>query len=159
LTAIEKLVKEEGDLFIVIDYPKPGKEEVCLEENSLSNRIQFKSDSAFINYINYTELFCEAYVLRTQYMYHFSLKDIEGQTMRLVEKKYNYENGKLKEGPTSWFEVQLFTKDKKPSIRKRELETKQTEFITTVSLLFKSKEGAKEALALFKNAISEVTSL
>jgi hypothetical protein len=92
-------------------------------------------------------------------MYHFSLKDIEGQTIRLVEKKYNYENGKLKEGPTSWFEVQLFTKDKKSSIRKRELETKQTEFITTVSLLFKSKEGAKEALALFKNAISEVTSL
>ena len=157
LKAIEKLVQKQGDLFIAVDYPKPGPDKFCLEENSFSNQIQFKGDSAFLNFINYTELFCETYVLRTQYIYHFNLKDLDSQTIRLVEKRYDYGNGTLKEGPATWFEVQLFTRGQKPSIRKRELETRQTEFTDTVSILFKSKEGAKEALALFKNAISEIT--
>jgi len=159
LKGIEKLVQEQGDLFIAVDYPKPGQDKFCLEENSFSNQIQFKGDSAFLNFINYTELFCETYVLRTQYIYHFNLKDIDSQTIRLVEKRYDYGNGTLKEGPASWFEMQLFTRGNKPYIRKKELETRQTEFTDTVSVLFRSKEGAKEALALFKTAISEITRL
>lgn len=151
---LQALIKQEGDIFLVVHYPKAGQVKPCIEENSLTNQLSFKGDSAFVNYINYTELFCEAYVLRTQYLYYFNLKDIDPASMRLIEKKYNYGDGKLQEGPETWFELQVFTKDNKPVIRKQDVESKHNEYIQTVNLLFKSKQGAKEGLTLFKSILS-----
>lgn len=154
LQQLEALVKQEGDIFLVVHYPKAGQEKPCVEENSLTNQLTFKGDSAYVNYINYTELFCEAYVLRSQYLYGFNLKDIDPSSIRLIEKKYNYGEGKLQEGPESWFEIQLFTKDHKPGIWKKDVESKQTEYTQSVNLLFKSKQGAKDAQALVKSILT-----
>jgi hypothetical protein len=155
LLRIEELVKQEGEIFIVVSHPKAGQTNPCLEENSLSNQIAFTQDSAFVNYVNYTELFCETYVLRSQFTYQFSLKDIEITSLRLIEKKYNYGESKLEQGPDSWYELELVTKNNKPSIKKADVMSKQTEQIASVNLLFKSMQGAKQALALFKNQLKQ----
>ena len=97
LQEVQEVVKKHGELFIAIDRINPGDSKVCLEENSIINQVQFNADSAFVNYINYTELFCEVYVMRTQHTYQFDLKDIDPVAMRLVEKKYVIGNDKLKE--------------------------------------------------------------
>jgi hypothetical protein len=150
LQEIKALVKQEGEIFIVVSRPKAGQIKACLEENALSNQISFEQDSAFVNYENYTELFCESYVLHTQFSFHFSLKDIEASTLRLVEKKYDYGESKLEEGPHTWYELELFTRMNKPSIQKVDMISKQSENIASLNLLFKSKQGAIQALALFK---------
>ncbi len=155
LEKVSALVEKEGNLFIAVDQPKPDAAGICLEENEISNRLRFKNDSMFVDYTNYTELFCEAYVLKSHYQYQLNLKDIDPLTMRLVEKKYNYGKGKLKEGPAGWFEVQLFTKQKSPQVKKKDLESRDIEFLPTVSLLFQTKESARSALALLKSAVGE----
>jgi hypothetical protein len=152
---IQEVIRTEEELFIAIDRIRPEDSKACLEENSISNQVQFTGDSAFVNYINYTELFCEAYVLRTQYTFQFDLQDIDLAMMRLVEKKYDIGNGKLKEGKPGWFEVQLFTKDKKAAILKRDIESKEQEKVSTVSLLVKEKEPARQLLTLLKDVLNE----
>lgn len=157
LSSVEKLVKQEGELFIVVDRPKPNSSQVCTEENSISNVIKFTGNLAFVNYINYTELFCEAYVLKSHYTYQFNLEDIDPATLRIIEKRYDYGIGALKEGNPYWFEVQLFTKDEQPAIQKRDVESRQTERVATVSLIFKSKTGARQALTSLKSVIAKLS--
>lgn len=154
LQEIQELIRKEGDLFIAIDRITPGSHKVCLEENSIQNQVQFTGDSAFVNYINYTELFCEVYVMRTQYTYRFDLKDIDPATMRLVEKKYPVGNGQLKDGKPGWFEIQLFTNDQKAAILKRDVESRQTERVSTVSLIVLEKESARHVLSLLKSELT-----
>ncbi|QHT70642.1 hypothetical protein GXP67_30310 [Rhodocytophaga rosea] len=150
---IEALVKQEGEIFIVVSHQKAGQTKSCLEEDALSNQISFIQDSAFVQYVNHTELFCETYVLHSQFTYKFSLKDIEATSLRLIEKKYDYGEGKLEQGPDTWYELELISSHKKFSITKVDMISKQTENIASVNLLFKSKNGAKEAMALFKNEL------
>jgi hypothetical protein len=156
LQEIQGIVKSEGEIFIAIDRINPGDSKVCLEENSFINHVQFNGDSAFVNYVNYTELFCEAYVLRSQYTYQFNLQAIDPTTLRLVEKKYAIGQGKLREGNPGWYEVQAFTKDKNPVIVKNDLDTKQAEKVNTVSMLVKDKEKAKQVLNLLKSALQDL---
>jgi hypothetical protein len=153
LKEIEQLVQQEGELFLAIDRVSPQDNKVCLEENSILNTVKFSADSAFVNYINYTELFCEVYVMRTQYTYHFDIKTIDPATIRLVEKKYSIGAGKLKEGNPGWFEVQLFSRDNGKTIIRRELDSKQSEGVSTVSLIVKEKDTAKKVIALFKASL------
>ena len=156
LQQIQDIIKAEGEVFIAIDRINPGDSKVCLEENSFINNVQFNGDSAFVNYVNYTELFCEAYVLRSQYTYQFNLQAIDPATLRLVEKKYAIGQGKLREGNPGWYEVQAFTKDNKPLIVKNDLDSKQTEKVNTVSMLVKDKEKAKQVLNLLKTALQDL---
>lgn len=158
LRDIQDIIKKEGELFIAINRVSPEDNKVCLEENSIINQVQFTGDSAFVNYINYTELFCEVYVMRTQYTFHFALKDIDPAAIRLVEKKYNIGNGKLTEGNPGWFEVQLFTKNNKLAIIKREQESIQQEILTTVSLIVKDEDTARQVQRSLKTALQTLQS-
>ena len=153
LKEIEQLVQQEGELFLAIDRLGPEDNKVCLEENSIQNTVVFTADSAFVNYINYTELFCEVYVMRTQFTYHFDIKTIDPATIRLVEKKYNIGTGKLKEGNPGWFEVQVFSRDTGNTSTRRELDSKQSEKVSTVSLIVKEKDTAKKVIAILKGVL------
>lgn len=156
LLDVQEIVRKGGELFIAIDRFNREGNKTCLEENSIANVVQFTGDSAFVNYVNHTELFCEVYVMRTHNTYQFSLKDIDPATMRLVEKSYNVGEAKIKEGKPGWFEVQLFTKDKKNLIKKRDIESKQTEQVSTINLIVQEKEEAKKAMSLLKNVLNEI---
>lgn len=155
LHEVQEIVKKEGELFIAIERFNKDANKPCLEENSIANIIQFTNDSAFVNFVNHTELFCEVYIMRTHTTYHFSLKDVNPATIRLVEKKYDVGDAQVKEGKTSWFEIQLFTRDQKSLLKKRDIESKQTEWVSSVSIIVQEKEAAKKAISLLKSVINE----
>jgi hypothetical protein len=91
--------------------------------------------------------------MRSQFTYQFALKDIDPTTIRLVEKKYNLGTGTLKDGTPGWFEVHLFTHNGQKSITKRDVDSKQNESVSTVSLMVKEKDTAKKVIALLKSSL------
>jgi hypothetical protein len=159
LKEIEQLVQKEGDLFLAIDRKNPQDGKVCLEENTYQNTVLFTGHQAQVSFINYTELFCEVYVMRSQFIYQFDLKDVDPATIRLVEKKYNLGNGSLKEGTPGWFEVQLFTHNQQKTITRRDVESKQSDYLSTVSIMVKEKETAKKVIALLKSSLQAIPNL
>jgi ABC-type uncharacterized transport system ATPase subunit len=71
-----------------------------------------------------------------------------------VQKKYNLGKGKLSDGQDQWYEVHLFIRQDQPLIRRKEVSGEE-ELLNTTRILFKSSEGARQALATLKSILAE----
>jgi hypothetical protein len=155
--ALESLVKKTGEIFVSVDAFQEQHNKICTIENVFSNGIAIKGDTVKINYLNYTESFCEAFVLQSKMIYTFSLKDLEPAKLLLTQRNYNVGKGKLTDGQAIWYEIHLFTRQQKPLIAMRDLDTRKTEHVSEMRLLFKTKEAAQKGLVHLRSLVGEAS--
>lgn len=154
LKEIKDIVKKEGEIFVSVDQYNKQLERTCTLEDYFTNQIAFSHDSAKVNYLNYTESFCQPTTLRSQFTYQFRLKDIDPTSLKLVQKKYDLKGGKLTDGQDNWFEVQFKMLQGKPLIQMRDTGARTNENIATMRLVFKTQESARNTLTHLRKILS-----
>lgn len=150
---VQRILKNEGEVFISVDYWNQRLGKYCTTENLFNNELFAGKDLVKVLYLNATEMFCEPYVLQSRYIYEFNPADLDAGASILVQKKFDYGNGKLTEGNPYWFEVQVRTQQNKPLIKQKDLESQETNYLSSVGLIFKTQEGAKSAYKLLKESV------
>ncbi|MDJ1498182.1 hypothetical protein QNI19_34890 [Cytophagaceae bacterium DM2B3-1] len=147
---LQTVAKQEGEIFIALEYMHPERNKPCRMEDLFTNTIAFNRDTLVVDFDNYTESFCEAINLETQLTYHIKLRDIDPSKIILMQRKYNLKNNKLLEGPLSWYELQINTKGQLPVVKEQSHKESQLRRINQFRIIFKTQEGAKKALAALK---------
>ncbi len=147
---LQNLAKQEGEVFIALEYMHPERQKKCRMEDLFTNTLAFRKDSLIVDFDNYTESFCEATKLETQLTYHVRLHDIDPAKIILMQRKYNLKNNTLLEGPTSWYELQINTKAAAPLVKEySHLETAH-KAINQFRIIFKTQDAAKRALTALR---------
>ena len=155
---LENLVRKEGEIYVAVEKYEPEKGKNCRVEDVFTNSLLIKGDTLTVPYANYTESFCEAFVLNSQFVYRVSLRDLDPTRLVLAQRKYNYGSAKLLEGQPAWFEVHLAAREGKPLVHRRDVINKQSETAATLRILFQTKEGATKALALLREMVAGTVS-
>ncbi len=152
---LEDIVKQEGEIYLAIERYEPQKEKNCRIEDVFTNTLLVSRDSLTVPYTNYTESFCEAFVLRSQFLYRVYLQDIDPVKLVLAQRKYNHGTAKLLEGQASWFEILIATKQDQPLIKRQDIINREMDNVSSMRIIFKTKEGATKALAVLRQIVQE----
>jgi len=147
---LQTLAKQEGEIFIVVEYPHAEQQKNCRLEDLFTNTIAFSKDTLLVDFNNYTESFCEVTKLETRLLYQVRLSDLDPAKLILMQRVYNLKDKKLLEGSATWYEVQLNTREAKPLVTEKSVIENQTRRISQFRLLFKTQEGAKRAQAALR---------
>ncbi len=154
LLSLSQLVKKEGEVFVAVDKYYDNLERTCTVEDYFNNQLTFQGDVATIQFLNHTESPCERTFLRTEADFAFNLNDLDPARLMLVQKKYNLGKGKLSDGQDSWFEIHFFTQKDQPLITRKDKTSSEAEQVSTVRVMFKSQEGAKQAMATLRSVLA-----
>jgi hypothetical protein len=155
MASVSGLLQKEGEVFVAVDRYYANLERTCTVEDLFNNSLTYRQGSVTIHFSNHTESPCERTFLRTEADYRFRLKDLDASRLRLVQKKYPLGNGNLTDGQDQWYEIHFFTQGDQPLISRKET-TGEEEKLNTVRLLFKSQEGARQALSIFRKVFQEL---
>lgn len=151
---LEELVRKHGEVYVAVEKFEPAKGKDCRVEDVFTNSLKVSGDSLTVIYANHTESFCEAFVLNSQFVYALNLLNADPSKIVLARRTYNYGTAKLLEGQPSWFEVHLSARDGKSLISRRDVINKESDTVSTLRILFTSKETASRGQALLRGLVA-----
>lgn len=153
IQSLRQLLDKEGEVFVAVDRYYEKLKRTCTVEDLFRNQLSVNGELVTIRFLNHTESPCEQSFLHSEADFTFLLNDIDPARLLSVQKQYPLGNGTLSDGQAAWFEIHLFTRQNQPLIQRKDRSDQAVEMSTTVRLLFKSQEGARQALAVLRSMV------
>ncbi len=149
-TQLQTIAKQEGEVFIALEYLHPEQQKKCRMEDLFTNTVSFTKDTLVVEFDNYTESFCEVLKLETQLTYLVRPRDIDPTKIILMQRKYNMKANTLLEGSASWYELQINTKAARMVAWEKSTIEDKTQKVSQFRIIFKTQDGARRALTALR---------